>query len=125
MADVMKIQATAKYTGTSARKVGLVAALIRGRKVSEAEQILQFAPQRATELVGQTLRSAVANATNNLSLKKGDLVVESVFVGPAPMLKRFRPRAQGRAGRIMKRTSHITVVISQREKATSTKGGTR
>lgn len=113
MADVMKIQATAKYTGTSARKVGLVAALIRGRKVSEAEQILQFAPQRATELVGQTLRSAVANATNNLSLKKGDLVVESVFVGPAPMLKRFRPRAKGAASSIKKRSSHITVVLKE------------
>lgn len=109
----MKLSATAKYTGTSARKVGLVAALIRGKNVVEAEQILQFAPQRATELVGQTLKSAVANATNNNSLKKGNLIVESVQVGPAPMLKRFRPRAKGAASSIKKRSSHITVVLKE------------
>ena len=113
MEKTMKLSATAKYTGTSARKIGLVAAMIRGKKVAEAEQILMFAPQRATEVVGQTLRSAVANATNNNSLKKGDLVVESVLVGPAPTLKRFRPRAKGAASSIRKRSSHITVALKE------------
>lgn len=112
----MKLSATAKYTGTSARKVGLVAAMIRGKNVGEAEQILAYTPQRATELVGQTLRSAVANATNNNNLKKGDLIVESVMVGPAPMLKRFRPRAKGAASSIKKRSSHITVTLATASK---------
>ena len=113
MEKTMRLSATAKYTGTSARKIGLVAAMIRGKKVAEAEQILMFAPQRATEVVGQTLKSAVANATNNYSLKKGDLVIESVLVGPAPMLKRFRPRAKGAASSIKKRSSHITVALKE------------
>ena len=111
--QTMKLSATAKYTGTSARKIGLVAAMVRGKKVAEAEQILMFAPQRATEVVGQTLKSAVANATNNYSLKKGDLIIESVLVGPAPMLKRFRARAKGAASSIKKRSSHITVVLKE------------
>lgn len=109
----VKISATAKYLGTSARKVGLVSAMVRGKRVAEAEQILMFAPQRATEIVGEALKSAVANATNNLNLKKGDLVIESVLVGPAPMLKRFRARAKGAASSIKKRSSHVTVVLKE------------
>lgn len=109
----MKISATAKYLGTSARKVGLVSAMVRGKSVAEAEQILMFAPQRATEIVGAALKSAVANATNNNNLKKGDLVIESVLVGPAPMLKRFRARAKGAASSIKKRSSHVTVILKE------------
>ena len=112
----MKTSATAKFVGTSARKVGLVAALIRGRSALEAQQILAFTPKRASETVGNVLNSAVANATNNHNAKKGELVVDAVLVGPAPTIKRFRPRAKGAASSIRKRSSHITVVVRTLDK---------
>ena len=108
----MKTSATAKYIGTSARKVGLVAALIRGKSVASAQQVLAFTDKRATDPVGKVLASALANAQNNYSAKKGDLVVESVLVGPAPSLKRMRPRAKGASSAILKRASHITIVLT-------------
>jgi large subunit ribosomal protein L22 len=111
----MNIRATAKFVGTSSRKVGLVAALIRGRKAREAETILVQNSKRATDPVGKVLKSAIANAENNHNLNARDLTVESVLVGPGPTLKRFRPRARGSAAAIRKRTSHITVVLSKSE----------
>ena len=118
----MNVRATAKFVGTSNRKVGLVAALIRGRQAKEAMSILQQTDKRATEPVGKVLGSAIANAENNFNLNSKDLTVEQVLVGPAPTLKRFRPRAQGRASAIRKRMSHITVVLSeQKSKAEPTK----
>ncbi len=108
----MNVHATAKFVGTSQRKVGLVAALIRGRKVGEAVTLLGQTPKRATDPVGKVLQSAIANAENNYRLKAGNLTVDSVLVGPGPTLKRYRPRAQGRAFPILKRTSHITVILS-------------
>ncbi len=108
----MNVRATAKFVGTSSRKVGLVAALIRGRSAVEAKAILSAHPKRATEPVGKVLGSAVANAENNYSLSERNLTVASVLVGPGPTLKRYRPRAQGRAFPVRKRTSHITVVLS-------------
>ena len=108
----MNVRATAKFVGTSPRKIGLVAALIRGRSAKEAVSILEQTQKRATGPVGKVLQSAIANAENNFNLKSGDLVVESVLIGPAPTLKRFRPRAQGRAGAIRKRSSHISVVLN-------------
>ncbi|MFI5240252.1 MAG: 50S ribosomal protein L22 [Candidatus Saccharimonadia bacterium] len=107
----MKTSATAKYVGTSPRKINLIAALIRGQKVGEAEIILAHTLKRATDPVGKVLTSAVANAQNNYNAKKSDLVIESVIVGPAPMLKRWRPRAKGSSASIKKRASHITVVL--------------
>lgn len=108
----MKTQATAKYIGTSSRKLGLVAQLIRGKSVASAQSILTHTPKAATTPVGKVLASALANAQNNYQAKKGDLVIESVLIGPAPSLKRFRPRAKGSASAILKRASHITVVLS-------------
>jgi large subunit ribosomal protein L22 len=108
----MKTSATAKYVGTSARKTGLVAALIRGKRAVDARQILANTDKRATTPVGKVLESAIANAENNYSAKTGDLVVESVLIGPGPTLKRSRPRAKGSASAIRKRSSHITVVIT-------------
>jgi large subunit ribosomal protein L22 len=108
----MNVRATAKFVGTSNRKVGLVAQLIRGRKASEAITVLTQTSKRATEPVGKVLQSAIANAENNYNLSARNLIVESVLVGPGPTLKRFRPRAQGRAFPIRKRTSHITVVLA-------------
>ena len=108
----MNVRATAKFVGTSARKTGLVAAMIRGRKAQDAITTLIQAEQRASGPIGKVLGSAIANAENNYKLKARDLTVESVLIGPGPTLKRFRPRAQGRAAAIRKRTSHITVVLS-------------
>ncbi len=96
----MKTSATAKYVGTSARKTGLVAALIRGRSATAAQSILANTDKRATDPVGKVLASAIANAENNLGAKIRDLVVESVFIGPGPSLKRSRPRAKGSASAI-------------------------
>ncbi len=108
----MRAQATAKFVGTSNRKIGLVAALIRGRMVEEAGAVLAATPKRATGPVGKVLDSAVANAENNLNLKRATLRVESVLVGAGPTLKRGRARAKGQSARIMKRSSHITVIVS-------------
>jgi large subunit ribosomal protein L22 len=108
----MKVSSTAKFVGTSSRKIGLVAELIRGQSVTTAQITLANTNKRATDPIGKVLKSALANAQNNHNLKKGELVVESVLVGPGPTLKRFRPRARGAAGSIKKRTSHITVILN-------------
>ena len=85
--------------------------LIRGMPTAEAQALLKFAPQSASETVGKVLDSAVANAENNHDLDPNALVITQAYVDEGPTLKRFRPRAQGRAYRIRKRTSHITVVV--------------
>ncbi|KWX03901.1 50S ribosomal protein L22 [Carbonactinospora thermoautotrophica] len=93
--------------------------LIRGLPVDEAQAVLRFAPQAATEPVSKVLASAVANAENNKQLDPATLVVSEAYVDEGPTLKRYRPRAQGRAYRIRKRTSHITVVVESRPAAAS------
>jgi large subunit ribosomal protein L22 len=113
----MKTQATAKFVGTSARKTGLVAALIRGKRAVDARNILANTDKRATTPVGKVLESAIANAENNHSAKLGDLVVEAVLIGPGPTLKRSMPRAKGSSSAIRKRSSHITVVITDGKSA--------
>lgn len=126
----MEAKAKARFVRVTPQKARRVVDLIRGKQAVEAVAVLKFAPQAAAEPVLKTVQSAVANAVegakrNSERLDESDLFISEVFVDEGPTLKRFRPRAQGRAGRINKRTSHITVVVSQREKATSTKGGTR
>ena len=101
----MKTSATAKFVGTSARKTGLVAALIRGRHAIDAGVILANTDKRATGPVGKVLASAIANAENNLGAQASALVVESVYIGPGPTLKRSRPRAKGSASAIRKPSS--------------------
>ena len=108
----MRTQATAKFIGTSARKTGLVAGLIRGQRATQAGLILEHADKRAAEVLGKVLASAMANAINNYSLRREELVVEQVLIGPGPTLKRIRPRAKGSASSIKKRSSHITVIVS-------------
>jgi large subunit ribosomal protein L22 len=108
----MKTQATAKFVGTSSRKTGLVAALIRGHRAVEAQTILANTDKRATGPVGKVLASAIANAENNHNARLSELVVESVLIGPGPSLKRSMPRAKGSASPIKKRSSHITVVLT-------------
>jgi large subunit ribosomal protein L22 len=108
----MKTSATAKFVGTSARKTGLVAALIRGKRALDAQTILLHTDKRATGPVGKVLDSAIANAENNHNAKVASLIVESVLIGPGPSLKRSMPRAKGSSSAIKKRSSHITVVVS-------------
>jgi large subunit ribosomal protein L22 len=103
--------AQARYVRTAPMKCRRVIDMVRGLDVEEALDILRFAPQAASEQVGKVLASAVANAENNKQLDPRELFVSQAYVDEGPTLKRFRPRAQGRAYRIRKRTSHITIVV--------------
>ncbi|WP_297630533.1 50S ribosomal protein L22 [uncultured Clostridium sp.] len=110
----MEARAIAKYVRMSPIKVGAVLDLIRGKNVKEAFAILQYTPREAAVVINKVLKSAVANAENNFALDTDKLVVSEAFVGQGPTLKRFRPHAQGRAFRINKKTSHITIVVKER-----------
>ena len=110
----MEAKAIAKSIRIAPRKVRLVVDLIRGKKVGEALAILALTPKAASPVVEKVLKSAVANAEHNLDLDPNSLVVSKVFVDEGTTLKRFRPRAMGRASKINKRTSHITVVVSEK-----------
>ncbi|WP_035304959.1 50S ribosomal protein L22 [Actinokineospora inagensis] len=132
VAEYPRAMARARYVRATPMKVRRVVELIRGRSASEALAVLRFAPQAASEPVAKVLASAVANAENNFNLDPETLWVAVAYVDEGPTLKRFRPRAQGRAYRIRKRTSHITVEVESRPAAkqapkrrTSTKGGAR
>ncbi len=113
----MEAKATARYVRISPRKARLVVDLIRGKSVAEASTILKFTPRAAAETVEKVLNSAVANAEKNLRIKADNLFVATTFVDEGPTLKRVSPRAQGRAFRINKRTSHITIVLRQGREA--------
>jgi large subunit ribosomal protein L22 len=104
-------RASARYVRSSASKVRVVLNLIRNTDVRRADEILQFTDREAARLVRKVLASAVANAVNNDELDADDLYVKACFADEGPTLKRFRPRAKGRAGRINKRTAHITVIV--------------
>jgi large subunit ribosomal protein L22 len=114
VADDRRARATARYVRMTPMKVRRVVDLIRGMEAREALSVLKFAPQAASEPVAKVLASAVANAEHNQQLDPETLVVSVAYVDEGPTLKRFRPRAQGRAYRIRKRTSHITVVVAPR-----------
>jgi large subunit ribosomal protein L22 len=109
------ISATSKYIRISPTKVTLVIDKIRGKTYKEALQILKYLPQRAGSIVWQTLYSAVSNASNNFDLSKDKLIIKEAFVNKGPILKRMRPRAQGRAFLILKRLSHITIRVCEME----------
>ncbi|GAA0550682.1 large subunit ribosomal protein L22 [Saccharopolyspora erythraea NRRL 2338] len=113
--------ARARFVRVTPMKARRVVELIKGRSASEALAVLQFAPQAASGPVSKVLASAVANAENNLSLDPDTLWVHRAYVDEGPTLKRFRPRAQGRAYRIRKRTSHITVEVESRPKKVASK----
>jgi large subunit ribosomal protein L22 len=93
----------------------LVCDQIRGKRVEEALSVLEFTPRKGAKLVAKVLRSGIANAENNKSLDVDSLFVKRIEVGPGPTLKRFLPRAQGRATPLLKRTSHITIVLDQKD----------
>src|SRR5215213_5449583 len=111
VADERRARASARYVRMAPMKVRRVVDLIRGMEAREALSVLQFAPQAASEPVAKVLASAVANAEHNQHLDADSLVVAVAYVDEGPTLKRFRPRAQGRAFRINKRTSHITIEL--------------
>ncbi|WP_418791423.1 50S ribosomal protein L22 [Phosphitispora sp. TUW77] len=108
-------RATAKHIRISPRKVRLVVDLIRGKKVDEALAILKFTPRRAATAVEKVVKSAAANAEHNLDMDKTALIISEAFVDQGPTLKRFKPRAMGRADLIRRRTSHITVVVREKK----------
>lgn len=111
----MQAKAVAKQVRIAPRKVRLVVDLIRGKQVGEAVAILRHTPKAASPVVEKLLNSAIANAEHNYEMDVNKLVVSEVFVDEGVTLKRFRPRAMGRASRINKRSSHITIVVSEKK----------
>lgn len=112
---VPSASATLKYARISSRKVKIVADLIRGKNVDEALAIVKFTPKAASEIVEKLLKSAIANAENNHGMKSNNLYVAEIYANQGPTLKRIRPAAKGSAVRIRKRTSHITIVLKERD----------
>ena len=111
----MEARANLRYTRISPRKVKIVCDLIRGKKASEAVSIMLHTPKAACEPLLKLLKSAIANAENNHEMNVDSLIVSEVFATPGPILKRVRPMSKGRAYRINKRTSHITLVVKEQE----------
>jgi large subunit ribosomal protein L22 len=111
----MQAKAIARTVRIAPRKVRLVVDLIRGKQVGEAIAILRHTPKAASPVVEKVLNSAMANAEHNYEMEVNNLVVTQAFVDEGPTLKRFRPRAMGRASAINKRTSHITIVLSEKK----------
>lgn len=108
----MEARAFQKYIRISPSKVQVVIDLVRGKGVREALAILKHTPKRASEVVAKILESAAANAVNNGNANRDDLKVSEIFVGAGPTLKRYQPRQRGQGFPILKRTSHVTVVVS-------------
>ncbi len=112
----VEVRAVARHIRMSPQKVRLVLDTIRGKPVGEALAILRFLPHKATGPVAKVVKSASANAENNFDMDPDELVVTRIFADEARTLKRYRPRARGRANQILKRSSHITVVVSERDR---------
>ncbi|OLO27168.1 MULTISPECIES: 50S ribosomal protein L22 [Alkalihalobacterium] len=112
---MQQAKAVAKQVRVAPRKVRLVVDLIRGKQVGEAIAILRHTPKAASPIVEKLLNSAIANAEHNYEMEPNNLFIKEVFVDEGVTLKRFRPRAMGRASRINKRTSHITIVVSEKK----------
>ncbi len=108
----MEVKAITKYARISPEKARHVARLIQGESATKALAIVKLSPRKAAKLFEKTLTSAIANAENNNELERETLTVKMAVAGPGPMLKRFRPKARGMAGKIRKRTSHLTVVLT-------------
>ena len=111
----MEVKAVAKDTGISPRKVRPVIDLVRGKKVDEALALLKFAPTPTARVVAKVVKSAAANAENNFQMSPSELKIVGIFADEARTMKRFRPRARGRVSPILKRSSHITVIVAEQE----------
>jgi len=109
----MEVRAVAKDTGVSPRKVRPLVDMVRGRKVDEALTILKFTPTPIARVVAKVVKSAAANAESNFQMSPSELKIVSIFADEARTLKRYRPRARGRVGHILKRSSHITVIVAE------------
>ena len=111
----IEVKAVEKYIRISPQKLRSVANEIRGKELRNALAILKFSPRKASFLLEKVVKSAVSNAENNSNLNKDLLYISKIYVGEGPTLKRFKPRAMGRADSILKRTSHVTVVVVEKE----------
>ncbi len=111
----MEAKAIAKYVRVSPRKMRFVCDMVRGRSVDEALSILKFTPNKGAKILEKVVKSAAANAENNFDMNKDNLFVSEVYSNQGPTLKRWRPRSKGRAFKILKRTSHIGVVVKERD----------
>ena len=109
----MEARAIAKHVRIAPRKIRIVADLVRGKNVSEAMEILKFTPKVGSKVVEKVIRSAAANAENNFNMERKKLYITKIWANQGPTLKRFMPRAQGRATAIRKRTSHIEVIVKE------------
>ena len=109
----MDVKASGKYMRISPQKVRRIVGTVKGKPVESGMSMLKFMPQKAAQMVEKIVRSAVANADQNPDVDVDALVIKNIIVDEGPMLKRFRPRARGRATRILKRTSHITVIVGE------------
>lgn len=110
----MEAKAIARYIRIAPRKVRIVVDLIRGKSVGEAIAILKFTPKVGSEVVEKVLNSAMANAEHNYDMNVDNLFVSEVYVDQGPTLKRIHPRSRGQAFKILKRSSHVTVVVKER-----------
>ena len=110
---VLEATAILRFARISARKVKIVADLIRGKKVDEALAIVTFTPKASSEIIEKLLKSAIANAENNHGMNRGNLIVSEIYANQGPTMKRIRPAAKGSASRIRKRTSHITIKLRE------------
>jgi len=110
----LEVHATARKVQMSPQKVRLVLDAVRGKRVDEALAILRFLPQRAAVPVAKVVASAAANAENNMNMNRDDLVISSCYADEGVTLKRFMPRARGRINQILKRSSHITVAVTEK-----------
>jgi len=115
MENVVEARATLSYARISARKVKIVADLIRGKNVDEALAIVKYTPKASSEIVEKLLKSAIANAENNHYMTRSNLYIAEIYANQGPTLKRIRPAAKGSAFKIRKRTSHITIVLRERK----------
>jgi len=113
----MEVQATSKFVRMSPTKVRDVARVIRGKKAEEAMNLLRFIPRKAARLLAKTLKSVMANAENNHNLSVDQLVIQTVEVNEGPSIKRFKPVARGSAHPFKKRTTHISIILSELEPA--------
>jgi len=111
----VEVKASARFVRIAPRKVRVVVDLIRGKSVNEALALLKFVPKRASEPVAKVIASAAANAEHNFNLNKDNLIISQAYVDQGPTLKRYHPRQRGQAFPILKRTSHITVVVKEKE----------
>jgi large subunit ribosomal protein L22 len=109
----MEVKAVSKYVRISPRKVHIMIDAVKGKPVETALEILKFMPQKAAYIVGKIVRSAVSNADQHQDIDVDSLVIRNIIADQGPTLKRFKARARGRGTRILKRTSHITVILSE------------